>query len=381
MDFKNLKYLVVGSGFFGSVIAERIAADKKERVLVVEKRGHIGGNSFSEDDPETGIECHVYGTHIFHTSNRAVWEYVNRFGGFNHYRHRVLSRYGGRVYSMPINLATINSFYGSDKGPSEAEEFLKAEASKENIRNPSNLEEKAVSMIGRPLYEAFVRGYTVKQWGTDPKDLPAGIITRLPLRFNYKDDYFDDPWQGIPVDGYGALFDKILRHERIDVLLGTDYFDIRHMVPEDCLTVYTGPLDRFFEYRFGALGWRTLAFEREACPVKDFQGTSVMNYAEASVPYTRIHEFRHLHPERRYADSATTIYREYSRDGSGGSDPYYPINTARDRDMLKLYTECAERTPNTVFGGRLGSYRYLDMDKAIESALSTYDDVIKNRRC
>ena len=202
MDLKNLKYLVVGAGFFGSVIAERIAEDKGERVLVIDKRNHIGGTSFSEVDKETGIEYHKYGSHIFHTSIEDVWKYINKFGTFNSYRHKVLTKYDNKIYQMPINLETINIFYGLHLQPFEAEKFIKSEVEKENIKNPTNLGDKAISFVGRPLYEAFIKGYTIKHWGTDPKNLPAEIITRLPVRFNYKSDYFDDPWQGIPIEGF-----------------------------------------------------------------------------------------------------------------------------------------------------------------------------------
>lgn len=372
MDLNGLKYLVVGAGFFGAVIAERIAADLGERVLVVEKRPHIGGNSYSEDDPETGIECHLYGSHIFHTSDEAVWRYINRFAGFNAYRHKVLTRYGDRVYLMPINLATINSFYGLDLSPTEAEAFIREEIAKERIADPKNLEEKAVSLVGRPLYEAFVKGYTLKQWETDPRELPADIITRLPFRFSYKGDYFNDPWQGIPLVGYAALFRNLLSHPNIEVRLDTDFFAIRHLVPEGCRVVFTGPVDRFFDYRFGTLAWRGLRFEKEVVAVGDFQGTSVMNYAESSVPFTRIHEFRHYHDERTYPADKTVIFREFSLTARQGQDPYYPVNTKADRETYALYQAAAAALPGVTFGGRLGNYLYLDMDKTIAAALKTY---------
>jgi len=379
MDLENLKYLVVGAGFFGSVIAERIAEDKGERVVVIDKRNHIGGTSYSESDRETGIEYHRYGSHIFHTSIEDVWKYINKFGKFNSYRHKVLTSYDDKIYQMPINLETINTFYRLSLQPSEAEKFIKSEVEKENTKNPTNLEDKAISLIGRPLYEAFIKGYTIKHWGADPKNLPAEIITRLPVRFNYKSDYFDDPWQGLPIEGYGQLFEKMLTHRNIDVYTNTDFFNIRHLIPRDCCVIYTGRVDQFFDYKHGELGWRTLSFEREVHQVGDFQGTAVMNFAEASIPYTRTHEFKHLHEERNYSNDSTLIFREYSKQLTEGDDPYYPINMSSDKEIHKKYQAEIEKNENVIFGGRIAAYRYLNMDQTIASALETYDEKIKPR--
>jgi len=378
MEFQNLKYLVVGAGFFGSVIAERIAEDMGARVAVIDKRDHIGGASFSKEDAETGIEYHMYGSHIFHTSIEKVWRYMNRFCTFNSYRHKVLTTYENKIYQMPINLETINAFYGLNLKPSEAENFIKAEIKKEGIHNPNNLEEKAISLIGRPLYEAFIKGYTMKHWGTDPRNLPAHIITRLPVRFHYKTDYFDDPWQGIPAEGYGELFKNILSHKNIDLYLSTDFFAVRHLIPPDCCMVYTGRLDQFFDYKHGLLSWRTLTFEREVHEVSDFQGTAVMNYAEASIPYTRTHEFKHLHEERDYDGEKTLVFREFPRELGDGDDPYYPMNTAKDREIYERYQEEVQKTKNVIFGGRLAEYRYLNMDQTIARGLKTYNEKIKS---
>jgi UDP-galactopyranose mutase len=378
-NLKGTKYLVVGSGFFGAVIAERIANDLNQKVIVIDKRNHIGGNSYSETDKTSGIECHIYGSHIFHTNNEIVWQYINRFCSFNSYRHKVLTKLNGKVYQMPINLETINSFYGLNMSPREAKLFLKKETSKEQICDPSNLEEKAISLIGRPLYEGFIKGYTLKQWGVDPKKLPTDIITRLPVRFNFKADYFNDPWQGIPLKGYQSIFNRMLNYPNIQVYLRTDYNDIRHLIPEDCCIIFSGPIDRYFNYKFGKLGWRTLKFEKEVMPIEDFQGTSVINYADESIPYTRIHEFRHYHEERHYPDDKTVIFREFSCDINYADDPYYPINTDKDKLMLKLYEDESRKHQNAVFGGRLGSYAYLDMDRTIALALQAYNDKIKSR--
>ncbi|RAY14242.1 UDP-galactopyranose mutase [Actinomadura craniellae] len=371
----NADLVVVGSGFFGLTVAERCAADLGLRVLVLERRDHLGGNAYSEPDPETGIEVHRYGAHLFHTSNERVWEYANRFTAFTSYRHRVFSTYKGRVYPMPINLGTICAYFGRVMSPDEARALI-AEQSGE-IAAPRNLEEKAISLIGRPLYEAFIRGYTAKQWQTDPRELPAEIITRLPVRYTFDDRYFDDVHEGLPVDGYTAWLERMADHPDIEVRLETDFFDVRDSlggVP----VVYTGPLDRYFGYAAGELGWRTLDFEREVVPTGDFQGTPVMNYADEDVPYTRIHEFRHFHPERdHHPADRSVIVREYSRFAGAGDEPYYPINTPGDREKLSRYRDLARRESGVLFGGRLGTYKYLDMHMAIASALTMVDNRLR----
>ena len=301
-------YLIVGAGLYGCVLAERIANQQNARVLVVEKRHHIGGNCYSEVDEETGVEFHKYGTHIFHTSSPKVWEYISKFTEFNNYHHQVLTTWKNKVYQMPINLETINSFFDLNLKPFEVEEFLAKEIAKEGITKPKNLEEKAISLIGRPLYEAFIKGYTMKQWDKDPVDLPASIINRLPVRFNYNEDYFlDARWQGIPLEGYTKIFERLLCSENIDVELNCDYFQNANAFKPNRKIIFTGPIDRYFDYQFGRLEWRSVNFEKSVIEVEDFQGTSVMNYADAQVPYTRIHEPRHLHPERRYSKNKSLI--------------------------------------------------------------------------
>ncbi|WP_413578487.1 UDP-galactopyranose mutase [Bdellovibrio sp. HCB290] len=378
MDFNGLKYLIVGSGFYGAVIAERIANELKEKVLVIDRRDHIGGNSYSYADAETNAEIHKYGSHIFHTSNEEVWAYINRFTTFNSYQHRVLTKYENKTYSMPINLMTINSYYGKNLNPVEGEAFIKSEIERDHIENPQNLEEKAISLIGRPLYEAFIKGYTKKQWETDLTKLPANIITRLPVRFSYNDRYFNDKYEGLPVDGYGKIFEKMLDHELITTKLGVDFFDIQKQIPKDCLVIYTGPIDKYFNYQFGSLGWRTTDFEQQTVDTKDFQGTSVMNYAGEDVPYTRIHEFKHFHPERKQSDTKTVIFKEYSRFAKENDVPYYPINTDKDKEIFAQYKALAKDEKNVIFGGRLGNYVYVDMHQAIAMALNTFDSKIKN---
>lgn len=373
IDFSAFKYVIVGSGFYGAVMAERIAAVLREPVLVLERRGHLGGNSFSEEDSQTGIEYHRYGSHLFHTSSEEVWEWINRFSRFTNYRHRVFVRRGGRTYTMPINLMTLNNFFGLDLTPDRARSFLAAEAALEPYPRPGNLEEKAVSLIGRRLYEAFIKGYTAKQWETDPKLLPPEIITRLPVRFNFNDFYFGDTHEGLPVDGYHAIFKRIFGNALIQTVTGCDFFDARPWIRADAVLVYTGPVDRYFSYAFGPLAWRTLDFEIERPEVDDFQGAAVVNYPEPSVPYTRVHEFKHLHPERRYRPGRTLVMREFSRTAGEGDEPYYPVNTDRDRRTYDQYAALASEERQVIFGGRLGTYRYLDMHQAIGAALRAFD--------
>jgi UDP-galactopyranose mutase len=371
--------VVVGSGFFGLTVAERAATQLGRRVLVLDRRNHIGGNAYSAPEPQTGIEVHVYGAHLFHTSNKRVWDYVNQFTSFTGYQHRVFARYQGQVYAFPMNLALINQFFGRSHTPDEARALIAQQSAEIDTASAQNLEEKAISLIGRPLYEAFVRGYTAKQWQTDPKELGADIISRLPVRYDFNNRYFNDTYEGLPVDGYTAWLTRMADHPGIEVRLDTDYFDIRNDLPADIPTVYTGPLDRYFDYAAGELGWRTLDFETEVVGTGDFQGTSVMNYNDEDVPYTRIHEFRHFHPERDYPRDRTVIVREYSRFAGNGDEPYYPINTPDDRAKLERYRELAKveaRDRRVLFGGRLGTYQYLDMHMAIGSALSMFDNKI-----
>lgn len=368
--------IVVGSGFFGLTVAERVANELGKRVLVLERRDHIGGNAYSEFDAETGIEVHRYGAHLFHTSNERVWNYVNRFSAFTGYTHRVFTVHGGEVYPLPINLGTINQFFEQALSPSAARALIAEQAAEVEPGTASNLEEKAVSLIGRPLYEAFIRDYTAKQWQTDPKELPASVISRLPVRYTYDNRYFSDRYEGLPVDGYTALLERMADSSLIEVRLDTDFFDVRDEVVGDTPVLYTGPLDRYFDYSEGRLGWRTLDFEREVLPVGDHQGTSVMNYPDASVAFTRVHEFRHFHPERDYPQDKTVIMREYSRAATEDDEPYYPVGTPADREILLRYRALAAAERGVVFGGRLGTYQYLDMHMAIAAALRTYDDVL-----
>lgn len=377
IDYSQYKYVIVGAGFFGAVIAERIANDAGERVLVIDKRDHVGGNCYSKDDEKSGIHYHVYGTHIFHTSNKEVWDYLAQFTEFNGYRHQVLTTHKDTVYQMPINLETINTFYNVNLKPYEVEEFLAKEIAKDPIEGePKNFEEQAITMVGRALYEAFMKGYTTKQWGTEPTALRASILKRLPFRNNYDESYFFDRWQGIPLDGYGVIFEKMLDHPNIDVMLGVDYFNIRNDIPEQITTIYSGPIDKLFDYEYGHLDWRTLRFEHEYKDVPDAQGTSVMNYADTTVEYTRIHEPKHLHPERDVSPQQTLLIKEYS-EADTGENPYYPISDDANKEKAAKYLEKAKALPNVITGGRLADYKYYDMDKVIARALEVYQNEIK----
>ena len=385
MSGANVDLVVVGSGFFGLTIAERAATQLDKHVLVVDRRSHLGGNAYSEPEPETGIEVHRYGAHLFHTSNERVWEYVNRFTEFTGYQHRVFTIFDGRVYPMPVNLATICEFAGKAMTPDEARAWVAEHAAEIDVDDAQNFEEKGVALVGRPLYEAFFEGYTAKQWQTDPKNLPASIVSRLPVRYTFDNRYFNDTHEGLPVDGYTAWLERMADHPNIEVRLDTDWFDVRDELGwegggADVPTVFTGALDRYFDYCEGELGWRTLDFEPEVVTTTgDFQGTPVMNYADRDVPFTRIHEFRHFHPERKnYPTDKTVIVREYSRFAESGDEPYYPINTPDDRAKLERYRELArkEASRNILFGGRLGTYKYLDMHMAIGSALTMFDNRI-----
>lgn len=373
--------VVVGAGLFGLTVARRCAEDHGMKVLVVERREHIGGNAYSEPDVATGIEVHRYGAHLFHTSNERVWAYVNRFTSFTPYVHRVRTRHRGEIYPLPINLATINQFFRAALSPAEARSLIEEQTAGIDAGSAANLEEKAIALIGRPLYDAFIRGYTAKQWQTDPRELPASVISRLPVRFTYDDRYFSDRHEGLPTQGYTAWFERMIDHPRIEVLLGADFLDPSAQVSRASTVgqvpvVYTGPIDRYFEGSAGSLSWRTLDFDWEVLDTPDHQGCPVLNYADEDVPFTRVIEFRHFHPERDYPQDRTVIVREFSRFATAQDEPYYPVATATDRERLTAYRQLAADEPDVHFGGRLGTYQYLDMHMAIASALSLVDNVL-----
>lgn len=380
--YMDTDLLVVGSGFFGLTIAER-AADAGLKVTVIDRRSHIGGNAYSEPEPKTGIEVHRYGAHLFHTSNERVWEYVNRFTSFTNYVHRVYSTHNKQTFALPVNLHTINQFFNAAYTPDEARALVKEQAGEFNVENAKNFYEKGIALVGRPLFEAFFAHYTAKQWQTSPEKLSGDIVSRLPVRYNYDNRYFNDKYEGLPVDGYTAWIERMADHPNITVQLNTDFFDSSQPFNKNDMVgqvpiVYTGPIDRYFDYSEGSLSWRTLDFEEEVLDVGDYQGTPVMNYPDADVEFTRIHEFKHFHPERKdsYPDDKTVIMREFSRFASHDDEPYYPVNTPEDRTGLLAYRALAKKEENVFFGGRLGTYQYLDMHMAIGSALSMWDNQI-----
>ncbi len=375
MQVSDYKYVIAGAGFLGAVIAERIANVLDVPVLVVEKRPHIGGNCYSETDDETGIEFHRYGTHIFHTSNEKVWRYINQFTSFNQYRHQVLTTHAGKVYQMPVNLETINSFFSVSLKPFEVDAFLAKHIEAANIQQVNSFEEKAISLMGRSLYEAFIKGYTTKQWNANPAQLPASLLTRLPFRKNYDESYYYSTYQGIPADGYTAIFKKLLAHQKIHVKLNTDFFDVKDSINKDATIIYSGPLDRYFNYSLGKLNWRTLVFERTVHAVEDYLGTSVMNFADVTVPYTRMHEPRHLHPERSYTKEKTLVLTEFSKTDDG-SNPFYPIPDEANSKLAKAYAQLAYSNKNLIVAGRLGDYKYYDMHETINRALEIFDEKI-----
>ena len=373
---KSVDLLIVGAGFYGATIAER-AAQTGLKCHVIDRRSHIGGNAYSEIDKESGIEIHRYGAHLFHTSNDVVWNYLKQFTSFTNYQHRVFTKYQNQVFAMPINMATICNYFGRYMTPDEAKNLIQTQSAELGGKIPTNLEEKAISLIGRPLYEAFVRGYTLKQWQTDPTELPEHIITRLPVRYTFDNRYFNDHFEGLPVKGYTAIFEQMLDHPNIRVDLNLDYFDVKSEIKAR-KTIYTGPIDRFFDYRFGELGWRTIDFKWERINADDFQGTSVMNYADEDVPYTRIIEFKHFRPDIKVKDGQSLIVKEYSRFASNNDEPYYPIGTEADKKRYLEYKKLAEKTSDVHFGGRLGTYHYLDMHQAIAMALRDFGQLFQN---
>ena len=364
--------MIVGAGLSGAVIA-RSLAQAGHRVEVIDQRPHVAGNCHTARDPQTGVMVHVYGPHIFHTDDAEVWDYVNGFATFMPFRNRVKITAGGAVYALPVNLHTINQFFGKTMNPEEAEAFIATKADL-TITEPRTFEEQALRFVGRELYEAFFAGYTRKQWGCDPADLPASILKRLPLRFNYDDNYFAHRFQGIPAEGYTAMVERILDHEGIRVTLGRRFS--RDMAGDYRHVFYAGPLDAWFDHADGRLGYRTLDFERFTYE-GDYQGCAVMNYGAPDVPYTRITEHKHFAPWESHEGSV--LYREYSRACTADDIPYYPIRLVDDRALLARYVARAEEETGVTFVGRLGTYRYLDMDVTIREALDCADLYLRDR--
>lgn len=358
-DLSRYDYLIVGSGIFGSVAARELT-DCGKSCLVIDKRPQLGGNVYCEDIE--GITVHKYGAHIFHTDNKKVWDYVNRFARFLPYEHRVTARYGEEVYSLPFNMNTFRQIWGV-ASPEEAKARIAAQS--KEITEPSNLEEQAVSLVGRDIYVRLIKGYTEKQWGRDCRELPPSIIKRLPLRFEYDDRYFTDKYQGIPEGGYNVLIENLLKG--IPAVTGMSYQQLVKAHPGIAdRVICTAPIDEFFDYRLGRLEYRSLRFEEELLNTPDYQGQSVVNYCDAETPYTRIIEHKHF----TGADSPNTVItREYPAEWQPGQEAYYPINDKRNNELYQRYKELAKERPDVIFGGRLGEYRYYDMDDAVAAAL------------
>ena len=365
---KPYDYLIVGAGLFGAVFA-REAADAGKRVLVIDRRAHIGGNIYTE--PIEGIQVHRYGAHIFHTNDRQVWDYVNLFAEFNRYTNSPVANFHGELYSLPFNMYTFNRMWGVVT-PQEAADRIEAQRREAGITQPQNLAEQAISLVGRDIFEKLVRGYTEKQWGRPCEELPAFIIRRLPVRFTFDNNYFNARFQGIPIGGYTALVERML--EGIEVRLSEDYLADR--AAWDALAdrvVYTGPIDAFFGFRLGNLAYRSIRFETETLDMPNYQGNAVVNYTDRETPYTRVIEHKWFEFGRD-ADGnelpKTVVSREYSSEWKPGDEPYYPVNDAKNAALLKAYQALAEGEPHVLFGGRLGEYRYYDMDQVIAAALS-----------
>lgn len=361
-------YLIVGAGLFGAVFAHE-ATKKGKKCLLIDKRSHIGGNVYTED--VEGIHVHKYGAHIFHTSNKKVWNYVNQFTEFNNYVNQPVAVYKDELYNLPFNMNTFSKMWGI-KTPQEAKDMIASQIADLDIEEPKNLEEQALKLVGRDVYEKLIKGYTEKQWGRPCSELPSFIIKRLPLRFRYDNNYFNDRYQGIPIDGYTAMVEKIL--EGIEVRTNTDYFRFIRENPNIAnKTVYTGMIDEFFDFCYGHLQYRSVRFESEVLDCENYQGNAVVNYTDCEVPYTRIIEHKHFAFQE---GSKTIISREYSEEWKPGAEPYYPINDDKNTVLLQKYMELAAKQENVIFGGRLGLYRYYDMDKVIEAALDCVEKQI-----
>lgn len=358
------KYLIIGAGFSGAVIAEQLSHDKNNRILVIDERNHIGGNCYTERDEETGIMVHKYGPHIFNTDNYLVWEYINSFCNMKPYINRVKVISNGNVYSFPINLHTINQFFNKTFNPKEAELFINNLGDK-NIIIPQNFEEQALKMIGKDLYKAFFYEYTRKQWGCEPSELPASILKRLPVRFNYNDNYYSNQFQGIPENGYTEIFEKMLDNSRIELKLNTKYDNSFLSMKYDHI-FYTGAIDAFFNFKYGPLSYRTVFFEKNITE-GDYQGNAVINYTDNTVPYTRIHEHKHFTPWENH--DKTIFFKEYSKETEKEDIPYYPKRLKNDMEKLTKYQTEASKLDNITFAGRLATYRYMDMHHVIAESL------------
>lgn len=361
-------YIIVGSGLYGAVMAHELKKRNK-KCLLIEKRDHIGGNIYTRE--EEGIQVHEYGAHIFHTSDKEIWKYVGQFAEFNHYINSPLAIYKEELYNLPFNMNTFSKMWGITT-PSQAKKIIEAQIKDLHIKEPKNLEEQALSLVGRDVYEKLIKGYTQKQWGRDCKELPAFIIRRLPLRFTYDNNYFKDPYQGIPVGGYTRMVEKLL--EGTKVLLNTDFFEYRKTADiSKSKLIFTGMIDEYYDFSLGHLQYRSLRFETEVLDMDNYQGNAVVNYTEASIPYTRIIEHKHFEFGQQ---EKTVITREYPQEWNVDREAFYPINDEKNMQLYKAYEDMAKQEKRVFFGGRLGSYSYYDMDKVIAKALKDLPRVL-----
>ena len=366
---KKYDYLIVGAGLYGATVAQKLKG-KGYKVLVVEKRNNIAGNIYTEEIE--GIQVHKYGPHIFHTSKKEIWDYLNRFAKFNDFVNMPLAYYKGKYYNMPFNMNTFHQIFGVTTAE-EAKAIIEKEIKEANIKEPQNLEEKAISMVGTTIYEMLIKGYTQKQWGKPCNELPPFIITRLPVRYEYNNNYFNDIYQGIPIGGFTKMVENMLKG--IEIRLNTDYLANREELDQLAeKVVYTGEIDKFFSYCFGALEWRSLRFEEEIINQEDYQGNAVINYTEYEVPYTRIAEHKYFDPSQK--SPKTVITKEYSKTWTLGDEAYYPINNQRNSELYSKYKELADQLPNIYFGGRLGTYSYYNMDVVVEKALQLVEQLL-----
>lgn len=364
----NFDYLVVGSGLFGAVFANE-AAKRGFKVKVIERRNHIAGNIYTKE--VNGIQVHEYGAHIFHTSDKKIWDYVNQFAEFNRFTNAPIANFHGEIYNLPFNMNTFNKLWGVII-PQEALAKIEEQRSVLNGKEPENLEEQAISLVGTDIYQKLVKEYTEKQWGKDATELPAFIIKRLPVRLTYDNNYFNDSYQGIPIGGYTQIVEKMLDHENIEVELNVDFFDHRdEFLTQYPKIVFTGMIDQFFDYELGELEYRSLRFETDLLEGEEnYQGNAVVNYTDKETPYTRIIEHKHF---EFGTQPDTVITKEYPQDWHRGDEPYYPVNDERNNQLYQAYAKKAEELPNVIFGGRLGQYKYYDMHKVIEAALETVE--------
>ncbi len=371
---KNYDYLIVGAGPYGSVFAYE-AAKRGKKSLIIERRAHIGGNMYTHK--EHGINVHDYGAHIFHTDNKMVWDYINQFTEFNNYINQVVANYKGELYNLPFNMNTFYQMWGV-KTPEEAAAKIEEQKSKAGISgNPKNLEEQAISLIGTDIYHKLIKGYTEKQWGRKATELPSFIIRRLPVRYTFDNNYFNHRYQGVPVDGYTAIFDKMLDSDLIDVQTGVDFFNDKELFLEEFpKVVYTGMIDQFFDYSFGELEYRSVRFETETIKSDNIQGNAVINYTDAETPYTRVMEWRHF--DKKADEGYTILTKEFPQNWDRAKEAYYPVNDEKNSGIFKKYNDETKKYPNVIFGGRLGNYQYYDMDQVFGVALKAVEKEFKD---